>query len=126
MYTKSSRQLKRFDSTTKSPIFSHFRYRRQLTSIIFDFNITNSLICSETIAGTSTIRAYNKVGTFEKESKSKIDINNRTNWYSFQGSRWLGFYLELLCSLILLVVSIQLVIQKDRTSSGEGKFKEQF
>ena len=39
---------------------------------------------------------------------------------SFQGNRWLSFYLELLGSLILLIVSLQVVFQKDEMNPGEG------
>lgn len=101
----SSRQLKRFDSSTKSPIYSHF---------------------SETIAGSTTIRAFGKTKTFETESKTKMEVNNRANWYSFQGNRWLSLYLDLTGSLILLVVTIQFVFGKESTTEGEGAFSMKF
>ena len=55
----TSRQLRRYDSTTRSPIYSHL---------------------AETVTGVSTIRAYNKTGEFEESQKSKIDTNNRAYW----------------------------------------------
>ena len=56
LYVTTSRQLRRHDSTSKSPIFSHL---------------------SETFAGLSTIRAFNKTQEFKKSLESKIDRNNR-------------------------------------------------
>ena len=95
----SSRQLKRHEANTKGPIYSHF---------------------SETIAGCTTIRAFGKTEVFETESKGKMEVNNRANWYSSQGNRWLSFYLDLIGSLILLVVTVQFVFAKKSTTEGEG------
>ena len=58
-YIGSSRQLKRYHMTTKSPIFAHL---------------------SETLNGLTTIRAYGKAAEFQKETRYKIDINNRAFW----------------------------------------------
>ena len=99
VYINSSRQLKRFEATTRSPIFSHV---------------------SETLNGLSTIRAYNKVKEFEKESRQKMDINMRAFWYYLQGNRFLDFNLSLLASLVLLVASIQSVFRKDKADAGEA------
>ena len=52
-----------------------------------------------------------------------MEVNNRANWYSFQGNRWLSFYLDLISSLILLVVTVQFVFAKESTTEGEGKPK---
>lgn len=51
----SSSKLKRLDSVSKSPIFSHF---------------------GETLSGNSTIRAYKREPTFIKQIENKIDENN--------------------------------------------------
>ena len=60
---------------------------------------------------------------FETELNIKMEVNNRANWYSFQGYRWLSFYLDLIGSLILLVVTVQFVFANQSTSEGEGKSK---
>ena len=100
LYISSSRNLKRYESTTRSPVYSRV---------------------AETITGVSTIRAYNKIEEFESDLRSKIDINNRCYWYYQTGNHWLDFYLDLISSLILLIVTVQFISNKDRTTAGDGK-----
>ena len=100
LYISSSRNLRRYESTTRSPIFSKL---------------------SESITGVSTIRAYNKIEEFESDFRSKVNVNNRCYWYYIIGNRWLKFNLDLMSSLMLLIVTVQFVAQKDRTAAGDGK-----
>ena len=53
-YVAAMRQLRRLNSVSKSPIFSHF---------------------GESLTGVSTIRAYNAQNRFIKEMDDKIDEN---------------------------------------------------
>uniref|UniRef100_A0A5K3G2N9 ABC transmembrane type-1 domain-containing protein n=1 Tax=Mesocestoides corti TaxID=53468 RepID=A0A5K3G2N9_MESCO len=56
LFVTTSRQLKRLDSVSKSPIFSHF---------------------AETLLGVDTIRAYRQCSLFVQTSDDRVDTNNR-------------------------------------------------
>jgi ABC-type multidrug transport system fused ATPase/permease subunit len=88
-YLATSRELKRLDSVTKSPIYAHF---------------------SETLNGVSTIRAYGKVSEFEELNERKLDTNQRAYYPSISSNRWLAIRLEFLGSLIIFGASLFSVI----------------
>lgn len=62
----SCRQLKRLESVSRSPIFSHF---------------------SETVTGSTVIRAYGRSQDFEAMSDAKVDINQRSSYLNFVSNR---------------------------------------
>ena len=98
LYVTTSRQLKRLDAITRSPIFSHF---------------------SETITGSSTIRAYNATARFEQQSNSKINLNNKCYWLSVIGSRWLGLRLDFLGNFVIFLTAGLAVYDRDNLSAGD-------
>lgn len=68
-YSAASRELRRMDSVTRSPLFTHF---------------------GETIVGVTTIRAYGATQTFMNEMLRKIDENARPFYYVWISNRWVG------------------------------------
>ncbi|BFZ59390.1 ATP-binding cassette glutathione S-conjugate transporter ycf1 [Saitoella coloradoensis] len=80
-YLRTSRELKRLDSTTRSPIYAHFQ---------------------ESLGGISTIRAYNQQTRFEFENSFRIDMNQRAYFPSISANRWLAVRLEFIGSIIIL------------------------
>lgn len=95
-YLASSRELKRLDSVSKSPIYAHF---------------------SETLAGASTIRAYRQSHRFSLESEWRVDNNARAWFAGVAANRWLAVRLEGLGALILFGSALFAIIS---VTSGSG------
>lgn len=91
--------MKRLESITRSPIYSHF---------------------GETIAGTSVIRAYGAMQRFIKESESKLDFNQCCNYPSIIAERWLAVRLEMIGNLVILFASLFAVLSKDQDAGLVG------
>ncbi|GIY40685.1 multidrug resistance-associated protein 1 [Caerostris darwini] len=96
-YIPTSRQLKRLESTTRSPVYSHF---------------------SETVTGASSIRAYEATNTFMRHSNNLVDINNESYYPSLGASRWLSIRLEFLGYTIVFLSALFAVYLRDTLSPG--------
>ncbi|XP_072661820.1 ATP-binding cassette sub-family C member 2 [Canis lupus baileyi] len=96
-YVATSRQLKRLDSVTRSPIYSHF---------------------SETVSGLSVIRAFEHQQRFLKHNEVGIDTNQKCVFSWIVSNRWLAVRLELIGNLIVFFSSLMMVIYK-ATLSGD-------
>lgn len=96
-YLSASRELKRFDSITKSPIHQHF---------------------SETLVGVSTIRAYGIERKFLLENVNKIDDNNRPFFYMWVANRWLSIRNDLVGALVVLFSGIFVLLKIDSLDAG--------
>lgn len=88
-YLFTSRELRRLDSVSRSPIFAHFQ---------------------ETLTGVSTIKAYNQEDRFLFLNKHKMDSNMSAYHPSVSANRWLAVRLEFLGSLIILASSGLLIL----------------
>ncbi|KAJ5894526.1 Metal resistance protein YCF1 [Penicillium taxi] len=95
-YLRTSRELKRLDSVTRSPIFAHFQ---------------------ESLGGISTIRAYRQENRFALENEWRMDANLRAYFPSISANRWLAVRLEFIGSIIILA-SAGLAITSVATGSG--------
>ena len=79
-FVASMRQLKRMDSASKSPIFSHF---------------------GETVNGVSTIRAYRAEKRFIRMMEHHVDENLLYYFPNNISNRWLAIRLELVCFTLI-------------------------
>jgi ATP-binding cassette, subfamily C (CFTR/MRP), member 1 len=79
-YLKTKRELKRLDSTSRSPVFAHFQ---------------------ESLGGITTIRAYVQQERFSLENEERLDANMRAYFPSISANRWLGVRLEFIGSIII-------------------------
>lgn len=99
-YLRTSRELKRLDSVSKSPIYAHFQ---------------------ESLGGITTIRAYGQQKRFTLENEWRVDANMRTYFPSISANRWLAVRLEFIGSFIILAAaafSIIAVTRGDGPSAG--------
>jgi len=78
-FREVSRETKRLESISRSPVFAHF---------------------SETLGGLGTIRAYGQANRFIDEFESKVDTNVRAYYNNKSADRWLSGRLELLGAFI--------------------------
>ncbi|XP_046388373.1 multidrug resistance-associated protein 1 isoform X3 [Ischnura elegans] len=96
-YVATSRQLKRLESVSRSPIYSHF---------------------GESITGAPTIRAYCVQKRFIQENENTVDFNQVCYYPSIVANRWLAVRLEMVGNLIILFSSLFAVIGRDTIDAG--------
>lgn len=80
-YLKTSRELRRLDSVSRSPIFANFQ---------------------ESLNGVSLIRAYGQEERFKFMNESRVDRNMSAYHPAINANRWLAVRLEFLGSIIIL------------------------
>ncbi|KAL7039873.1 hypothetical protein ACKWTF_000156 [Chironomus riparius] len=91
-YIETSRQIRRLESLTRSPVLAHF---------------------SETISGQSVIRAYGEQKRFISESDSKIDFHQGIAYHGFVAHRWLQLRLEIIGSLVIFFSALFAILARD-------------
>ncbi|XP_034255070.1 multidrug resistance-associated protein 1-like [Thrips palmi] len=91
-YVSTSRQLKRLDAVSRSPIYSHF---------------------SETLTGSSSIRAYGAVDRFITEAEHRLDVNQKCYFPVAIANRWLAVRLETVGNSIIFFAALFAVLSRD-------------
>ncbi|KAK5828808.1 hypothetical protein F5H01DRAFT_374251 [Linnemannia elongata] len=89
LYLRSSRELKRVESITKSPIFSHF---------------------GESLSGVATIRAYGAEKRFQHENLELLDEHNRPFFYLWVCNRWLSIRVDVLSALVSFFAGLLIIM----------------
>ena len=79
-FRRVSRETKRLESISRSPVYSMF---------------------SETLGGLSTIRAYSKQDAFTSSFDSLLDTNTQTIYCNKAADRWLATRLESIAALVV-------------------------
>uniref|UniRef100_A0A8D0CKE2 ABC-type glutathione-S-conjugate transporter n=1 Tax=Scleropages formosus TaxID=113540 RepID=A0A8D0CKE2_SCLFO len=96
-YVATSCQLRRLESVSRSPIYTHF---------------------NETVQGASVIRAFGEQSRFILQANSKVDHNQTSYFPRFVATRWLAVNLEFLGNGVVLAAAILSVMGKDTLSPG--------
>ena len=83
-YLATSRELKRLDAVSKSPIFTWFQ---------------------ESLGGLSTIRAFGQETRFLATSEARVDRNQMCYFPSITCNRWLAVRVEFIGAVVILLAS---------------------
>ncbi|KAF9285150.1 hypothetical protein BGZ88_009647 [Linnemannia elongata] len=94
-YIRTSSNLRRLDSVTKSPLYQHF---------------------SETLNGLSSIRAMNIKDRFIDENAVRTNKSATASYASWMINRWLNVRLEALTSLAIFCAALLAVLSKGTIS----------
>ncbi|KAJ3220706.1 hypothetical protein HDU81_011223, partial [Chytriomyces hyalinus] len=97
MYLNASRELKRLESVSRSPIYSQF---------------------SETLTGVATIRAYRQSDRFLHQNNQKVDNNHRFFYTLWACNRWLCIRTDLISAAVVLLSGITVLLAQSYVSKG--------
>uniref|UniRef100_A0A1A7XAW0 Multidrug resistance-associated protein 4 n=2 Tax=Nothobranchiidae TaxID=405002 RepID=A0A1A7XAW0_9TELE len=96
-YLRTSRDVKRLESTTRSPVFSHL---------------------SSSLQGLWTIRAFCAEERFQKAFDAHQDLHSEA-WFLFlTTSRWFAFRLDIMCSIFVTITVFGCVLLRDQLDAG--------
>ncbi|CAF3596244.1 unnamed protein product [Rotaria sp. Silwood1] len=97
-YIRSSRQLKRLESVTRSPIYALF---------------------SSSLDGLTSIRAFEVENDFVNMFMERVDTNSRAYFVLLAAGRWLGMQLSYMTSLLTVVTAVLAVaVLRQKDPSG--------
>ncbi|KAK9454988.1 P-loop containing nucleoside triphosphate hydrolase protein, partial [Dipodascopsis uninucleata] len=88
-YRMTSRELKRLESISRSPVYAHFQ---------------------ESLTGASTIRAYSQINRFNYTSDYHVDVNNQAYYASMISRRWLSIRLEFFGAMVIFLAALLSII----------------
>ena len=100
-FLKSSRELKRLDATTRSPVYAHF---------------------SSTLSGLMIIRSFHSEAAFIAAFLDKCNANTRC-FIKFQiSARWFGLRLDLIAASVVACLSLLVVGTRGTMSPADAGF----
>uniref|UniRef100_A0A3P8ZF49 Multidrug resistance-associated protein 4 n=1 Tax=Esox lucius TaxID=8010 RepID=A0A3P8ZF49_ESOLU len=96
-FLQTSRDIKRLESTTRSPVFSHL---------------------SSSLQGLWTIRAYKAQQRFQQMFDSHQDLHSEA-WFLFlTTSRWFAVRLDGICSIFVTITTFGCLLLRDELKAG--------
>ncbi|ORZ41094.1 hypothetical protein BCR44DRAFT_56092 [Catenaria anguillulae PL171] len=98
-YLSSSRELKRLESVTRSPILSQFQ---------------------ETSTGTSVVRAFRREMDFVKRAHDRMDIHHRPFFALWVANRWLSIRLDFLSNIVIMACGLAILISGNLYAGTAG------
>ncbi|XP_056122936.1 multidrug resistance-associated protein 4 [Rhinichthys klamathensis goyatoka] len=97
-FLRTSRDVKRIESTTRSPVFSHL---------------------SSSLQGLWTIRAFKAEERFQQSFDAHQDLHSEA-WFLFLAtSRWFAVRLDGMCSVFVTITAFGCLLLKDSMKAGD-------
>ncbi len=96
-YLRSSREVKRLEATTRSPVYADF---------------------SSTLEGLTTVRAYKIEARVTSIFREQVDCNARAWWSFCLLARWLGLRLDMQTAFVLIATVFPAIALKGRIDVG--------
>ncbi|XP_055069172.2 ATP-binding cassette sub-family C member 4 isoform X1 [Misgurnus anguillicaudatus] len=96
-FLRTSRDVKRLESTTRSPVFSHL---------------------SSSLQGLCTIRAFKAEERFQQTFDAHQDLHSEA-WFLFLAtSRWFAIRLDVMCAVFVTITAFGCLLLKDSMEAG--------
>ncbi|KAG8693030.1 hypothetical protein FRC09_010790, partial [Ceratobasidium sp. 395] len=99
VYGQTSRDMRRLDSVTRSPLYS---------------------IYGETIAGVTVIRAFGASSTFLRDMLRCVDTNASPYYGMWSVNRWLSVRFNLLSAGVVALTAVVVLVDKNVTAAFAG------
>jgi ABC-type multidrug transport system fused ATPase/permease subunit len=97
LFRVTSREVKRLESISRSPVYAHF---------------------SESLAGVSVIRAFDCTQIFVRESIRRFEGNQRAFYTMISLNRWLGTRLEFIGALVVGCASASAILLQGQITTA--------
>ncbi|CAO3626391.1 unnamed protein product [Cunninghamella blakesleeana] len=101
MFVSTSRELRRMDSVSRSPLFSHF---------------------TETIVGITTIRAFGATRRFLQEMITRTDVNSRPYYFVWTVNRWVSVRYGFTGTVVNIVACALILFNLDNLDASLAGF----
>ncbi|XP_070656005.1 ATP-binding cassette sub-family C member 4-like isoform X3 [Bos indicus] len=98
-FLETSRDVKRLECTTRSPVFSHL---------------------ASSLRGLWTIRAYKAEQKFQELFDAHQDLHSEAWFLLLTTSRWLAVYLDVICAIFVTAVAFGALILAQSLYAGEA------
>ena len=97
LFRATSREVRRLDSTTRSPVYAHF---------------------GETLAGLTTIRSFGDADRFRDHNALLLEANLQTRWADALTQRWLNFRFDQTSACLIGVSVFSAVFMRESLNGG--------
>ncbi|KAJ7271635.1 multidrug resistance-associated ABC transporter [Mycena rebaudengoi] len=99
IYGQASRDMRRLDSVTRSPLYSMY---------------------SETIAGVGILRSFGASSKFLRDMIRHVDTNTNPAFWTWGIQRWISIRLAALSSVMMALIALLAVLNKDISAPLAG------